>query len=340
MSLALQSFLPFPNSCQGTSPHQQGRGTKMTEHCYCGIDVAKERLDVQVLPHRQRFSVDNNATGWAELVERLHALPIAAVGIEPSGGYERGIIRTLLAADLSVRRINPSKLRQFARARGILAKNDRLDAQLLAEYVSIMPTRVVQRDPATEQLAEVVTMRRQLCDEHVTIENQAAHVEDAILRRLNKRRLARLAADILLLDRRMAQIIASNANLTRRYELLTSMQGVGPTLAFTLVALLPELGQMSRKQIAALVGLAPYDFDSGRLKGHRCIYGGRLPVRNVLYMAALSACRYNPALKVFHHRLAATNKKPKVIIVAVMRKMITTLNAMLRDNVAWQPKSA
>jgi transposase len=138
----------------------------------------------------------------------------------------------------------------------------------------------------------------------------------------------------------MAQIVAGNANLTRRYELLTSMQGVGPTLAFTLVALLPELGQMSRKQIAALVGLAPYDFDSGRLKGHRCIYGGRLPVRNVLYMAALSACRYNPALKVFHHRLAATNKKPKVIIIAVMRKMITTLNAMLRDNVAWQPKSA
>ena len=116
----------------------------MTEHCYCGIDVAKDRLDAQVLPHRQRFSVDNNATGWAELVERLHALPIAAVGIEPSGGYERGIIRTLLAAGLSVRRINPSKLRQFARARGILAKNDRLDAQLIAEYVSIMPTRVVR----------------------------------------------------------------------------------------------------------------------------------------------------------------------------------------------------
>ena len=118
------------------------------------------------------------------------------------------------------------------------------------------------------------------------------------------------------------------------------MRGVGPTLAFTLIALLPELGQMSRKQIAALVGLAPYDFDSGRLKGHRCIYGGRMPVRNVLYMAALSAARYNPVLKTLHNRLAATNKKPKVVIVAVMRKMITTLNAMLRDNLAWQPKSA
>jgi transposase len=312
----------------------------MTEHCYCGIDVAKERLDVQVLPHRQRFSVDNNATGGAELIARLHALPIAAVGIEPSGGYERGIIRALLAADLSVRRINPNKLRQFGRARGVLAKNDRLDAQLIAEYVSIMPTRIVQRAATAERLAEVVTMRRQLCDEHVTIENQAAHVEDAILRRLNKRRLARLKADIHLLDKRLAEIVAADAILTQRYELLTSMRGVGPTLAFTLIALLPELGQMSRKQIAALVGLAPYDFDNGRLKGHRCIYRGRMPVRNVLYMAALSAARYNPVLKVFHNRRAATNKKPKVIIVAVMRKMITTLKAMVRDNAAWQPRAA
>src|SRR6202030_1840222 len=128
---------------------------------------------------------------------------------------------------------------------------------------------------------------------------------------LNNRRLARLEADILLLDRRMAQIVASNANLTRRYELLTSMQGVGPTLAFTLIALLPELGEMSRKQVAALVGLAPYDFDSGKLKGVRRIWGGRAPVRRVLYMAALIASRCNPALKIFHNRLQAAGKKSK-----------------------------
>ena len=314
----------------------------MKERCYGGIDVSKDRLDVQVLPQGRSFSVDNTAAGWSRLVYRLRGLSIAALGIEPSGGYERGVIRALLAAGLSVRRINPNKLRQFARARarGVLAKNDRLDARLIAEYVAIMPTRVVHRDPAAEQLAAVVTMRRQLCDEHVAVENQTAHVEDAMLRRLNKRRLARLEADILLLDKRMAEIVASNATLARRYDLLTSMRGVGPTLAFTLIALLPELGQMSRKQIAALVGLAPYDFDSGRLKGHRCIYGGRMPVRNVLYMAALSAARYNPALKTHHNRLAAANKKPKVVIVAVMRKMITILNAMLRDNTAWQPRPA
>src|SRR6516165_4862987 len=129
------------------------------------------RVTVMVLPDRKSFSVDNNAAGYSELVKRLRGLSIAAIGIEPSGGYERAVIRALLAADLSVRRINPNKLRQFGRARGVLAKNDRLDARLIAEYVAIMPTRVVQRDPATEQLAEVVTMRRQLCDEHVAVEN-------------------------------------------------------------------------------------------------------------------------------------------------------------------------
>jgi len=312
----------------------------MEKLSYGGIDVSKDRLDVVVLPEERFFSVSNDAAGWAELVARIRPLAVSAIGIEPSGGYERGIIRALLAAGLSVRRINPNKLRQFARARGVLAKNDRLDARLIAEYVAIMPTRVVQRDEAVEKLAEVVTMRRQLRDEHVTVENQAAHIEDAMLQRLNKRRLARLEADTRLLDKRLAEMVATNAALAQRYELLTSMPGVGPVLAFTLIALLPELGQMSRKQIAALVGLAPYDFDSGKLRGHRSIYGGRMPVRNVLYMAALSGCRHNPALKAFHKRLAAADKKSKVVIVAVMRKMITTLNAMLRDNVEWQPKSA
>ena len=183
-------------------------------------------------------------------------------------------------------------------------------------------------------------MRRQLCDEHVAIENQAAQLEDAMLRRLAKRRLARIETDIRLLDKRLTQMIAAEADLARRYARLTSMPGVGPVLAFTLIALLPELGRMSRKQIAALVGLAPYDFDSGKLRGHRSTSGGRMPVRNVLYMAALSACRYNPALKTFHNRLAAAGKKPKVILVAVMRKMITTLNAMLRDGAGWQPQAA
>jgi transposase len=304
-----------------------------------GIDVSMKRLDVAILPAGARFSVANDDAGWAELVDRLRQFAIAAVGLEPTGGYERGIVRALLAAGLSVRRINPAKLRQFARAHGVLAKNDRLDAHMIATYVALIPTRPVQADPAVERLAEILTMRRQLCDEHVAVINQASHLEDAMLRRIAKRRLARLQADIALLDKRLADTVAAEPSLARRYRLLVSMPGVGATLACTLLALLPELGQIGRKQIAALVGVAPYDFDSGKLKGHRCIYGGRATVRTVLYMAALSAYRFNPALKRFHQRLAAAGKKPKVAIVAVMRKMIATLNAMLRDASEWMDRS-
>ena len=156
-----------------------------------------------------------------------------------------------------------------------------------------------------------------------------------MLRRLSRRRIARLAADIDLLDRHLVAIVGTDAALAHRYRLLTSMPGVGVVLACTLIALLPELGSMNRKQVAALVGVAPYALESGTLKGRRCIWGGRANVRQVLYMAAMSASNWNPAFKAFHDRLKAAGKLPKVAIVAVMRKMITTLNAMVRDAVVW-----
>jgi transposase len=300
------------------------------------IDVSKDRLDVMVLPEEHCSSVSNDAAGWAELIEQLRGFSIAAIGIEASGGYERGVMRALLAADLPVRQVNPFKLRQFARASGVLAKNDPLDARMIASFVAIMPTRPAQRQaPAAERLTEMLAVRRQLSAEKVAAENASRLLEDAMLQRLSRRRVARLAADIDLLDQRMAELVASDAALDRRYRLLSSMPGVGPVLACTLIALLPELGSMSRKQVAALVGVAPYAFESGKLKGRRCIWGGRAYVRQVLYMAAMSAGNWNPALKAFHDRLKAAGKLPKVTIVAVMRKMITTLNAMVRDDVAW-----
>jgi transposase len=303
---------------------------------FCGIDVSKDRLDVMVLPEQQCSSVRNDVAGWAELVERLRGFSISAIGLEASGGYERGIMRALLAAGLPVRQINPFKLRQFANASGVLAKNDRLDARMIASFVAVMPTRPAQRHaPAIERLAEMVTVRRHLSEQKVAAENAARLLEDAMLQRLSRRRIAGLAADIAQLDERLVEIVAADAALAQCYQRLTSMPGVGPVLACTLIALLPELGRLSRKQIAALVGVAPYDFDSGKLKGKRCIWGGRAPVRQVLYMAAMSASNWNPALKAFHDRLAAAGKLPKVVIVAVMRKMITTLNAMLRDDVVW-----
>jgi transposase len=151
-----------------------------------GIDVSIDRLDVAIRPGGRAFCVTNDAAGWAELVARLPRGAIAAIGLEPSGGYERGVVRALLAAGYSVRRINPNKLRQFARAAGALAKNDRIDARLIADYVTVMPTRVVERNPAVELLAETVTMRRQLCDEHIAVESQASHLEDALLQRIAK----------------------------------------------------------------------------------------------------------------------------------------------------------
>jgi transposase len=301
-----------------------------------GIDVSKDRLDVVILPEEQWSAVSNDRSGWADLVEQLRGLSIEAIGIEASGGYERGVMRALLAADLPVRQVSPFKLRQFARASGVLAKNDPLDARMIASFVAIMPTRPAQRQaPAAERLTEMLAVRRQLSAEKVAAENAARLLEDTMLRRLSRRRIARLTADIELLDEHLVEIVATDAALAYRYRLLTSMPGVGAVLACTLLALLPELGGMNRKQIAALVGVAPYAFESGTLKGRRCIWGGRAHVRQVLYMAAMSAGNWNPTFKTFHDRLKAAGKFPKVAIVAVMRKMITTLNAMVRDDVMW-----
>ena len=288
----------------------------------CGIDVSKDRLDIMVLPEQQCFSVRNDAAGWAELVERLRGFSISAIGLEASGGYERGAMRALLAVGMPARQVNPFKLRQFARASGVLAKNDPLDARMIASFVAIMPTQQAQpRAPAIDRLTEILAVRRQISAEKVAAENASRLLEDVMLQRLSRRRIARLEADIDMLDRHLTEIVGTDAALF--------------VLACTLIALLPELGRMSRKQVAALVGVAPYAFESGKFKGRRCIWGGRAPVRNVLYMAAMSASNWNPVFKAFHDRLKAAGKLPKVVIVAIMRKMITALNAMVRDDVVW-----
>src|SRR5499433_3815049 len=183
MSLALQSLVPYPNSCEGASPHQQGRDTKMLS--FCGIDVSKDRLDVMVLPDEYSSSVPNDPAGWAILVEQLRGFSIAAIGIEASGGYERGAVRSLQAAGMPVRQVNPFKLRQFAKASGVLAKNDPLDARMIASFVGIMPTRPAQRTtPAAEQLVEMLAVRRQLSAEKTAAENASRLLEDPMLQRL------------------------------------------------------------------------------------------------------------------------------------------------------------
>jgi transposase len=307
---------------------------------HVGIDVAKDRLDVAILETGELFSVGNDATAHAALIKRLSDRCIGAIGLEASGGYERGVLKALWQAGLPVRRINPYRLRQFAGAVGVNAKNDRLDARLIAHFLAALPTRPVELDPSRELLIELVTARRQLKDELSRIDNQVEHVCDAGLKRLAKRRVARLNADVLLLDKRIAEATAADLMLAHRNRLLRSVPSVGPVLSSTLIALLPELGRLSNRQIAALVGLAPYDHDSGKLKGKRCIWGGREAVRNVLYMAALNAGVHNPLLTAFRQRLRDKGKPAKVAIVAVMRKLITTLNAMIRDDKPWNYEPA
>jgi transposase len=304
---------------------------------HVGIDVSKAWLDVATWPTGTAFRVANTAVGWAELVARLSTLPIAAIGLEASGGYERGVLRHLLDAGLSARRINPFQLRQFAKACGIRAKNDRLDAAMIARFLAQMPSREVLRHPAAEALAALVLARRQLTEEHVRLQNQSAQVEDAFLRRFHRQRLARLKADILRLDRRLAEQVAANPDFAHRQRLLRSAPGVGPVLAHTLLALMPELGSLSGPEAAALAGVAPYDWDSGTYAGQRHIWGGRAPVRCALYMACLAAARHNPRLKPCYDRLIAKGKPAKVALVAIMRKLITMLNAMLRDKLEWIP---
>lgn len=301
-----------------------------------GIDVSKDRLDVAVHPGGEQFSVANDAVGRRGLVQRLKPIGARAIGLEASGGYERAAIVALLDAGLPVRQVNPWKLRQFARAAGLLAKNDRLDARVIARFVDSLPTREARHDPAIAQLAELVQARRQSVDAIQQFGNQIEHLCDARLRRLQQRRIRQLERDVELLDLRIAQAISVNPGLKARHDLLCSMPGVGPVLAATLLALLPELGGLANRSIAALVGVAPYDFDSGRMRGLRCIFGGRAAVRRVLFMAAQVAARFNPTLRAFKQRLSSAGKKPKVVIVAVMRKMIVSLNAMLRSGNAWQ----
>lgn len=302
-----------------------------------GIDVAKGWLDVAVLSGGESFRVGNDTQGWAALIQRLKGRRIKAIGVEPSGGYERRVAKVLHKAGLPVRNVNPYKLRNYARALGRMAKNDKIDALLIARFTAELPTRPLGREPLSEQLADLVIARRQLTDDKVSLANQIEQLHDAAVKRMFQRRLRRIEADIVLLDKRIAEVVASHPELAARDRLIRSFSGAGPVLSHTLLALAPEIGNASRREIAALVGVAPYDHDTGVLRGRRCIWGGRAEVRRALYMAALVASRCNPILKAFHQRLIALGKPKKVAIVAVARKILTILSAMLRNRQEWCP---
>lgn len=304
---------------------------------HVGCDVAKHWIDVAILEHGTCFRVSNDKAGWTALRRRLAGGCVSAVGVEATGGYERGLILALLAADQPVRRVNPYRLRRFAQAMGLRAKNDRIDAQTIARFTATVALPPVAHDPAVDQLAELVHARQQLTQDLTRLKNQADHARSSLVKDLAARRIAALRHDIKHLDKHIAQAVSDTPDLAHKDRLLQSVRGVGPVVSHSLIAFMPELGHISPKQAASLLGVAPFDHDSGKLKGQRCIAGGRRRLRNVAYMAALAAARYNPTLRTFYQRLKAKGKKPKLAIVAVMRKLITILNAILRDKKPWSP---
>lgn len=301
---------------------------------FVGIDVSKDGLDVHLHPLGEDFRVANTAEGWEQLAGRLADRPHAVIGAEASGGYEKEALRFLAGAGFQTHCLDACRVRQFARAGGGRAKNDRLDAKAIARYLAAFTLTPERFDAALDRLAETVAYRRQLVEERTRVANQNRLLGDRELVRLSRQRIARLDVLILRLDQRLAEAIANDPALRGKAAVLGSVKGVGPVLAATLLALMPELGALTRRAAAALVGLCPYDLDSGKFKGQRHIAGGRIHVRNALYMPTLVAIRHEPALKAFYERISAGQKNKKPAVIAAMRKLIVILNARMRDHIA------
>lgn len=301
---------------------------------FVGIDISKERLDLW-LGWAGRFeAVANDETGWAALIPLLRPAGMPAdvvVAFEATGGYEQGLRHALLAAGFEVRK----RVRLYARSLGRRAKNDRIDARLIARYAEAAEIAPETLDPAREHLAELVAHRRRLVEERVAISNQTDTLRCPRLRAQNEARLALLGRQADETEALILDLIAETPDLAAKRSLLKTLKGVKDVTAATLLGLLPELGRLSRRAIAALVGLAPFDRDSGRFKGTRRIAGGRAQVRAVLYMAARAAARSKSSLADFYKRLIAAGKPPKVATVALMRKILVTANAILRDGQPW-----
>jgi transposase len=304
----------------------------MTDSLYVGIDVAKDSFDVASLPAGLQASLPNDPAGRRHLLDTLRTHTVSLIVLEATGGYERDLVADLLAADFQVVVANPRQVRDFARGIGQLAKTDRLDAQVLARFAQMVQPQPRPRPAGEgEALGELVLRRRQLADLHTQEANREPQARHPQVRKS----LRALEGQIEDLDRLIRQHIDSDDGLKRKDQIVQSVKGVGPGTSAMLLARLPELGRLNRGEIAALVGVAPWDVDSGQWKGQRRIWGGRQEVRNLLYMAALSAIRFNPAIRVFFQRLDSRGKRFKVAITACMRKLLVILNTLVRNDCLW-----
>ena len=308
----------------------------MTLPVFIGIDVAKATLEVAVRPSGEGWQLANAEAARLPLVTRLHALGPTLVVLEATGGFEHAVVAALAAAAVPVVVANPRQVRDFARATGQLAKTDTIDAQTLALFAErVRPTPRPLPDEAAQALDAVLTRRRQLLEMLTAERNRLGLARAPVARRI-RTHIRWLQRELAEVDRDLGRLIEQSPVWRAQDDLLQSVPGVGPIVSRTLLGELPELGRLTHKQIAALVGVAPLARDSGTSRGRRLVWGGRAPVRAVLYMGALVATRWNPVIRAFYERLRAAGKPNKVALVACMRKLLTILNAMARSGTAWR----
>jgi transposase len=310
---------------------------------FVGIDVAKAELVVSIVPSTERFTVANDERGVHTLVERLRTLAPTLIVLEATGGYELLGVAALAAAALPVVVVNPRQVRDFAKATGQLAKTDRIDADILARFADVVRPAVRPiADERAHELEALLTRRRQLLEMLQAERNRTGQVfgkGKRLVKKSLKNHISYLERELRMTDTDLGEMIKASPVWRERDELLQSVPGVGPVLSCTLLADLPELGQLSRRHIAKLVGVAPLSRDSGTMRGRRFVQGGRTTVRAVLYMAALVATKRNAVIRAFYQRLVAAGKPKKLALVACMRKLLTILNVMVRTGQRWTTRA-
>jgi len=309
---------------------------------FVGIDVSKAVLDIAVAPTGEVWSVANSTDGMQQLVSKLVEISPRLIVLEATGGLERRAVAALAGASLPVVAVNPRQVRDFAKATGRLAKTDAIDASVLALFADrIRPQVRPLRDEETQELEALVVRRRQVVDMITAEKNRlAAAPPSKRVRTAIGKTIKWLQKQLDETDSDLDDAVKGSPIWRERDNLLRSVPGIGKVLSRTMLSLVPELGTLGKKQLAALVGVAPMNWDSGKQRGRRCIWGGRAHVRAVLYMGALVAARFNPVIRAFHARLIAAGKLPKVALVACMRKLLTILNAIVRDRTPWTREAA
>ena len=310
------------------------------ETVYVGIDVSKTCVDVAVRPTGQMWTISNDESGIRELVSRLKALDPAMVVLESTGGLELPSVAALAAATLPVAIVNPRQVRDFARATGTLAKTDALDAVALAHFAdAVRPVVRPLKDAETQVLSSLVARRHQVVSIVVAEKNRLGSAIAAVRPRIEAH-IAWLEQELSDIDEGLRQTLRSSPEWREKDDILRSVPGVGEQLSLALLSQLPELGTLNRRQVAALVGVAPFNRDSGTVRGKRRVWGGRARIRAVLYMGALSASRFNPVIRDFYQRLLAAGKPKKVALTACMRKLLVILNSMLKSRSPWHAEHA